>query len=448
MNLEYDLIIIGAGPGGYVAAIRAGQLGLKTALIEKKHIGGMCLNWGCIPSKSFIESAKMFVKIKEASKFGIDGIDKKEISFNWTKAAARTSRIVKKLTGGVSHLLKKNNVEVIEGKANLISPNKVSVNNRTLETANIIIATGSFMPPIELEISSEKIIGINKLFELESLPQNIIVYGSGPVVAETAQLLSMIGKKVSIILSDQLLPGFDLFLQDFIMKKFKSEKTEIFAQNEIEINNNKLFANGKEIEYEVIINAGWRKAILPDLDFEIALTDTGYISVNSNMQTSISNIYAIGDVTGNSFLAHPASAQGLHAVNHIKGITNTDNLELIPLNLYANPEIAQIGKTEQELIKSNTTYKISTFPLSANGKALIENSITGFIRVLFEEKYGEVLGVQIVAPAATDLISEAAVYLNMEATVYDIANTIHAHPTISEIFMETGFDATGKPIHK
>ncbi len=431
--MKYDLVIIGSGPAGYVAGIRAGQVGLKTAIIEKDAIGGMCLNWGCIPTKALIESAKFYNRLNDAKTFGIDGIDMKNLEFNWPQAVARADKIVNKLTNGVEFLLKKNGVETIIGEAEIVGEHEVSVNNRTIEAENIIIATGSLPERIPGETNN---LDIRALYKMEELPETIAVYGHGPVTVELAQLFNMLGVKTMIITEHEnhLIPQGDQFLNDYIRKKLKGQGVKIQKN---------LPAKGTPI-----INASLRKAVLPAINPDINLSDDGFVQTNLSLQTSVPSIYAIGDVNGRSYLAHVGSAQGVFAVNHIKGITKELNLRSYPLNIYTVPEMAQIGFTEQELQEENVDYKINEMPLSVNGKAMTEGETEGVVRILSEKKYGEVMGVQIVGPNATDMIAEAAAFIEMEATIYDVARTVHAHPTVSEVFMETGFDAADQAIHK
>lgn len=450
--MVYDLIIIGAGPAGYVAAIRAGQLGLKTAVIEKESVGGMCLNWGCIPSKAMMESAKLYQKIlKDAGKFGISGIDKKAVAFDWNKAVKRASGIVKKLTGGVGFLLKKNNVEVITGTAKIISENSVSVNNRTIEAKNIIIATGTFPKTVSQNVPAEKIIEIKHLFTEREIPEKVVIVGHNPVAIEAAQLMKFIGKETTLLVpSKRIMPLADDYLADFMLKKIKKDKIKVIFYPEIEnlkTEEDSLVAGDEKIPFDVIINAQSRTAIIPESDIKFD-TENGFIKTDSHCKTDYDSIYAIGDVNGKSYYAHIGSAQGLHVVNLLNGVKGTLDIQKYPLNMYSVPEVAQIGKTEQNVKDENVDYKINEFPLSANGKALTEGTTDGFLRIISDTKYGEVLGVQIISPNATDLIAEASAYMQLESTVYDIANTVHAHPTISEVFMEAGFDAADMAIHK
>lgn len=448
--MKYDIIIIGAGPAGYVSAIRAGQLGLKTALVEKKHIGGMCLNWGCIPSKAVIESAKQYKKIKNAEYFGIDGIDKDKLKFNWEKAKNRAFKIVSKLTSGVDFLLKKNNVDVIIGEAKITNQHTVSVNNRALETENIIIATGSFPTPPKFKLPKKVLLNINELFELKKLPKEIAIWGHGPVAVELAQFFNLIDKKVNLIAPQKnLIPKADKFLNEYILKKLSGDKVSLIIKDKIDkYEDGKLFFGNQELKCDVLINAAMRSAILPESSINIETDKDGFIKTNQNLETNYPNIFAIGDVNGKSYLAHVGSAQGMYVVNKIKGVKGEMNFLKYPLNIYSVPEMAQVGLTEQELIENNVDYKINEFPMSANGKALTEGNSEGIVRILSEKKYGEVLGVQIIADNATDLIAEASAFMSVESTVYDVVKTVHAHPTISEVFMEASMDAYDKAIHK
>jgi dihydrolipoamide dehydrogenase len=449
----YDLIVIGSGPAGYVAAIRAGQVGLKTVIIERDSIGGMCLNWGCIPSKSIMESVKLYQRVaKDAGRFGIDGIDKKQISFNWNKAVKRSDGIVKKLTAGVEFLLTKSGVEIIKGSAKIVSNNSVLADNRLIEGKSIIIATGS---------SSESIISDNKdlvvdpkeLFSERVIPANIVIAGKSSVATELAQTFGMMERNVTIVSdSEVIMPKADNSIRDFMLNKFKKDKIRIVFNKELTNITGKwrdgiLNIDGEDIACDMIVNAKDRKANLIDSDITID-TANGFIKVDDNFETSVKGIFAVGDVNGISMYAHVGSAQGLNVVNRIRGIDEKLDLYKLPLNMYTVPEAAQIGRTEEEIKIAGYDYKISEFPLSANGKALTEGNTEGFVRILSEKKYGEVLGVQIIASNATDMINEASAYMQLESTVYDIAKTVHTHPTVSEVFMEAGFEAVDRAIHK
>ncbi|MDD3034537.1 MAG: dihydrolipoyl dehydrogenase [Bacteroidales bacterium] len=449
----YDLVIIGSGPAGYVAAIRAGQMGMKTAIVEREKIGGMCLNWGCIPSKSMIESVKLYQRIlKDSARFGIDGIETGRVSFNWDNAIKRADTIVKRLTGGVEFLLKKNGVEIIKGEARIASANSVLVENRLLDTKNIIIATGSTSVPLKKSIEN-LVIEPKELFKQRSIPDNIVVTGNTPVAIELAQLFRMMEKSVTLVTeADHIMPKADDYIRKYMEGRLKKDKIEIVYNTPVDTSagmwkDGILEVGGKSIKCDLIINSSSRKGNLIGSDIKIDVSDGFYI-VDQDCETSVKGIYAVGDVNGISQFAHIGSAQGLHVVNLLKGIRQKLDIHKLPMNMYSVPEAAQIGLTEQEAQNEGYDYKISEFPLSANGKAMSEGQSDGFLRLISDKKLGEVLGVQIVAPNATDMINEAAAYMQLESTVYDIAQTVHTHPTVSEIFMEAGFEAVDKAIHK
>lgn len=448
--MEYDVLIIGAGPGGYVAAIRAGQVGLKTAIVEKMYIGGMCLNWGCIPTKALLESAKIYEKVKHADEFGVDGIQEHNLSFNWEKAKTRSKKITGKLNSGVNYLLKKNGIEIITGTASIGKDNVVYVDGKEIKAKNIIIATGSKPKAMETALSNAPIVEMEKLFALESIPENVVVTGNHVSAFEMAQFFKLIDKKVTLIAnSNYFMDGLDEFLIAYITKKLKSENIDLILTAFPEkYEHGELVVGGEKIKCDLLVNCNSRKAIIPESETPLHLTERGFIKTTDNFETNLKGVYAIGDVSGKSFVAHLASAQGIFVINNIKGIKSKFDGELYPINMYTNPEISQIGMSEKSIKEEGIDYKVNEFPLSANGKALIEGNTEGFIRMLSDKKFGQVLGVQIVAANATDMISEAAAIMTMDGTIYDVAQIIHAHPTVSEIFMEVGFYAIDKAIHK
>ena len=448
--MEYDLIIIGAGPAGYVAAIRAGQLGMKTALLEKKDVGGMCLNWGCVPTKTLIESAKLYSRIKSAGNMGIDGIDPGKISFNWTQAKRRSEKIVSKLAAGIHFLLKKNGVDVIRGEARINSAHTITIDNRLLAAKHILIATGSYPAPFDSAIPEDKLVQIEQLLDVEKLPDRMVLIGNGPSTIELAQLFRLIDKEVTVISqAENLIPGVDDYLREYLLKQTRGQGIRIIENGRITgISDEEIHVNGISIPYDLVINCSWRRGIIPPSDVDLQPDGQNFIPVDDFLQTRIPGIYAAGDINGMSYLAHAASAQGVFIVNHIQGVTGSMNIKQYPINIYTVPEIAQIGLTEAELLEKGIDYRIGEFPMTANAKALAEDTAEGMIRILSDKKLGEVLGVQIIASNATDLIAEAAAFMSVEATVYDVARTVHAHPTISEVFLEAGMDAGGKAIHK
>jgi len=448
--MQYDIVIIGSGPAGYVTAIRAGQVGLKTAIIEKDKIGGMCLNWGCIPSKSIIESAKFYQKIKkDAASFGVTGIDTKKIGFDWKQSIKRTDGIVRKLTAGINFLLKKNGVELINGTAKIVSENSILVDNRLIEAKNIIIASGSRQEKINTSIPDELIVEIWQLFQDREIPENIVVLGENTVAVELAQFFNLIEKNVTLLVPDRkILPLADTYVSDYMKNLLQKSGIKIIFDvdtnlTNFEYNNGTLINGDLKIACNMLVNSKMRKGVIPESDIDIKI-ENGFIATDEHFTTNFPTIFAIGDVNGKSFYAHIASAEGLHVINHIKGVTETINLKKFPLNMYTVPEVAQIGYTEDDVKENGIDYKVSEFSLFSNGKAIIEGENLGFVRMISDKKYGEVLGVQIVAPNATDMIAEAAAFMQVEATVYDVAKTVHAHPTISEVFMEAGLEAMEK----
>lgn len=410
----------------------------------------MCLNWGCIPTKAIIESGKMFARVIGASEFGVDGIDKNQLKFNWDKAKKRSTGIVKKLTGGIDYLLKKNGVDVIMGEAVIRDGKSVTVDNRNIECENIIIATGSYPAPMESKLDARHVIQLEKLFDLPELPRNVVVFGRGAVAVEMVQFLHMIEKNVSLITPDEnIIPGADKYLSDYVLKKFNTLGIPVVYSDTIDkVEDGLLYVGSQMLQCDKVLNCSFRKAIVPKSSEKLALDDNGYIAVDDDFETQIPGVYAIGDVNGRSYLAHVASAQGIWVVNHIKGIHSAFDFDNVPLNIYTYPEMAQIGRTEQALKAEGIEYKLSEFPLSVNAKAMTEGHTEGLIRMFSDKQFGQVLGVQIIADHATDMIAEAAAYMQIEGTIFDISQTIHAHPTVSEIFMEAGFEAVDKAIHK
>jgi dihydrolipoamide dehydrogenase len=446
---EYDLIIIGSGPAGYVAAIRAGQLGMSTAIVEKSSIGGMCLNWGCIPSKTLMESAKLFAKIEKAATFGIDGIDKKALSFNWKKAVGRKDRIVTRLVKGVKFLIKKNGVDTITGEGKITGANSVGVGEDEYSAKNILVATGSRPNRSAFgAVDQSKVVELEELFALESIPESILVYGGNTTACETACMLRMLGKKVTIVAPDKTLIGFlDSSLSKYIVDKLTKLGIKMHFETGITKNaEGGAFAGEEFIECEKIINCSDRTAVLPDISgVDIAL-DNGFVKINEFMQSSVENIYAVGDVTG-QITAHTGSAQGNCAVNHMAGIKEPFDYTKSPMNIYLDPEIASVGLSEEALKDKGIEYRVGEFPMSVNGKAMAEGVSEGFVKILAEAKYGEVVGVHIVAPGATDMIAEAVAIMKLEGTLDDVSTIVHAHPTVSETILEAAFKAADHPLH-
>lgn len=452
----YDVVIIGGGPGGYVAAIKAGQLGAKVALIEKEVVGGICLNHGCIPTKALIKSAKVYETLKKSTDFGVKA---ENITFDWNKIVERKNTIVNQLTNGVSFLLKKNKVEVIQGYGEIINKNQVKVDNKILDTKNIIIATGSsaIMPPIPgaQEAFDNKILVTSKeLLKIDKFPKSLTIVGGGVIGIEFASIFSTLGSKVTIIEKlPTILANMDEEIQVAYTKKLKKDGINILtdaAVTKINKNITTYELNGKEetVNSEVILMAVGTRANSVAFDHLKLNKDRANIVTNEYLQTSIPNIYAIGDVNGKYMLAHVASHEGIIAVEHmLNKQTQPMDYTKIPACVYGSPEIASIGLTEQEAKERNLKYKVSKVPLAAIGKALADGEKEGFIKLIVDEKYLEIIGVHIYAYQATELISEYSLAMIAEATAYELSQAIHPHPTLSELTLEAALGAIDKPIH-
>jgi dihydrolipoamide dehydrogenase len=343
---------------------------------------------------------------------------------------------VQKLGKGIEYLWNKSGVEYLKEEAKILSPHEVEANNRIFSTRNIIIATGS--RPIKQSMFPDAI-ELEDFFLLAELPEKPILYGRGAIILEFAQLFAMLDKHPTIISSGSpLIPKLDAHLEAYVIRKLKKDKIAVIPEAEIRFDKTGVYHGTTQLDFDKVINCNLREAVLPVSDVLIE-QEGGYLKTDARYRTSVPNIFAAGDVNGVSYMAHAASAQGLSIINSINGVAE-DNVAHYPINIYSEPEIAQLGLTETELQETGMDYQVKEMPLTANGKALAEGSSEGFIRLLFESKYRQVLGVQIVAANATDLISEAGVLLELEGTVYDLARTVHAHPTIAEVFMDVAKD--------
>ncbi len=451
---QFDLIIIGGGPGGYVAAIRAGQLGLKVALVERRNLGGQCLNWGCIPSKCMTESARTYQRVLEAGTFGVDGIDKSALSFNWGKAVARKDRIVRKLVGGVGFLMKKNKVTVIQGEAAVLGPTRVRVTGEKTDEfgcRHLLVATGAIPDPAQTaKLERDQWWTLPEFYSRKELPQKMIVLGGGGPACETASMLTLAGYDVEMVTPQaELLSFLDASLKEFVSQRMKKLRVHVIHSMEsLRREGEQYFVGSEALAGTAVVNCADRIPTLPAWEGRGLQLDTrGFLKVDGFGRTSLAGVYAVGDVTG-TLWAQSAAAQGTAAVNHMAGIEAPLVHDHVPLNIYLVPEVAAVGLTEEEAVTQGHDVRVGEFPLTANGKALSEGNSDGFVKVVAERRYGEVLGVHIVAENATDLIAEAAAYLKLEATLEEMAQIVHAHPTLSEAFWEAGMDALETPIHK
>ena len=456
---KYDVIIIGGGPGGYVAAIKAAQLGKKVAIAEKEDLGGICCNWGCIPTKALLKNSEVLSYIKNASKYGID-ID--NYSINWTKVIKRSRDVVKRLNKGIEYLIKKNNIDYIQGVAKITSSNKIEVSlndKQTIyEAKNIIIATGArpkYFPGMKPD--GKNIITYKEAMSLDVQPKKIVIIGAGAIGIEFADFYNNFGTDVTVIEAlSNILPVEDedvsLELESLLKKRKINIKTNSMVEK-IESLKSKVkvhLKDGEVIESEKVLVAvgviGNTENIgLENLGIE---TKNNTIIVNEYMQTNLKHIYAIGDVAGPPWLAHVASAEGIIAAEHLSG-KKTGGMDYanIPGCTYCHPEVASVGLTEKAAREKGFDVKIGKFPFRALGKALAVGDTSGFVKVIFDAKYGELLGCHIIGPEATNLIIEAGIARKLETTWDEILSTVHPHPTLSEGFIEATADALKEAIH-
>ena len=465
---SYDVLIIGSGPGGYVAAIRGSQLGMKTAIIEKySTMGGTCLNVGCIPSKALLDSSHHYEDaIKKLPEHGID--IKGEINFDLSKMIARKQAVVDQTTKGIDFLMKKNNIKVFNGIGSFKDNNNVDliVNEKVVETINsknIIIATGSKPSKLPFaEIDKERIITSTEALSLKEVPKHLIIVGGGVIGVELGQVYSRLGAKVSIIESqDRIIPSMDSSLSKELAKVLKKQKIELLLSHKVSsiVRNGNLVnvlaydKNEKEVNLQgdyCLIAIG-RKPYTEGLNLKavgLDVNERGQIEINENMQTQVENIYAIGDVVRGAMLAHKAEEEGVLVSEFISGQKPHIDYNLIPGVVYTWPEVASVGKTEEELRLNNVDYKIGQFPMRALGRSRASSDLDGFVKILADKKSDEILGIHMIGARCADLISEAVVAMEFKASAEDIARISHAHPTYSEAVKEAALSASeNRPIH-
>lgn len=455
---NYDLVVIGAGPGGYVAAIKAAQMGAKVAVVEKQKVGGVCLNWGCIPTKALLKSAKVYKQFMNSEEYGITLLDKSQVKVDWKNVVKRKDSVVTKLTGGVKVLLDKNGVDTYLGTASITNKNTIVVNDNILNTKNIIIATGAspFIPPIQgVKEAMEKgiVMTSKEILSLEKIPNKLVIIGGGVIGIEFATVFSTFGTEITILeRMEKVLVNVDDDVRAEYLKLLKKNKINIITEaNVVGVKDHVVTYEyqGKQVTAEgdiILMSVGMKPNTSGFENLGINISRQG-IEVNDYMQTNIPNIYAIGDVTGKIMLAHVASAQGIVAVSNIMGKKEKMDYTKVPACIYGMPEIAMVGMTEAEAKKRGIDYKVGRFPIAANGKSLADGETDGFIKVIADKKYGELLGVHILAANATELISQSVTTMELEGTVFELAHAIHPHPTLSEIVMEAAHAVIDKPIH-
>ncbi len=459
-NPHYQVVVIGTGPGGYVAAIKAAQLGLKTAVIEKDELGGTCLNWGCIPTKAWIVTAHLYEQIKRAKEYGIDV---GEPTINWPLLVERKNKVVKQLTGGVKTLLAGRSVDIIKGTAKLVAANRIAVTagGKTSEVTcdNVILATGAYasMPP-GFTLDGERVIGSKEALDLKKQPKRVAVLGGGVVGTEFACFFAAIGTQVTLIeMLPRLVPAEDDEIAQTLERELKKQKIDLNLGTKVDGMKDGAkgsviltLAGGKTVEVDTVLVATGRRPYTTDLGLEgigVARGDRGKIAVNDKLQTSVKGVWAIGDVTDIKQLAHFASAQGKAAAELIAGHPAQTNWRAVPAATFTNPEIASVGLTEREAKEQGRTVKIGRFPFRAHGRNIADGETTGFVKIVGDAGTDQVLGAHIIGAKASELIHECSLAIAADLNVRDLAHAIHAHPTVTEALGEAAEDADGVAIH-
>ena len=455
---SFDIGIIGSGPGGYVAAIRASQLGASVALVEFRELGGCCLNRGCIPTKAMLHCAHVYHLAKHGSEFGVNC---GEPALDMAGVHKHKAAVIGRRRQGVAGLMKKNKVTVIEGKGRLACPSEIVVEGRDgeegIECKKIVIATGSESRRLPgMPYDGKTVLTSDDLLTLEAVPKSMLVVGAGAIGCEWAGMFGDFGAEITIVeVLDQVLPGLDADVGKEMLKTFKKAKMKVYTKTKVE----KLEAvgggvkaelsNGKTVEAERALIAVGRGLCSDDLGLEDCgiEVDKGAIQINENCQTSVANVYAIGDVTGKFLLAHVASKQGIVAVEHAMGHEATMDYSMVPSCIYTEPEVACVGLAEAKAKEQVGEIKVAKFQYQASGKAMAMAAASGFVKLIGDAKYGEILGAHIVGPRASDLIAEIAVAMKLESTIAEIADTIHPHPTLSEGIMESAEAWYDRVIH-
>ncbi|HEY4602585.1 MAG TPA: dihydrolipoyl dehydrogenase [Cerasibacillus sp.] len=472
MSKEYDLVILGGGTGGYVAAIRASQLGMKVAVVEKDHLGGTCLHRGCIPSKALLRSAEVYRQSKQADDFGIETSD---IRLNFLKVQERKSKIIERLHTGVQGLMKKGKIDVYNGIGRILGPSifspmpgTISVEyadgseNTMLIPKHVLIATGSRPNTLpHLEVDGEFVLTSDEALEMDELPKSIIIVGGGVIGIEWASMLADFGVDVTVVeYLEQILPTEDRDIAREVSRQLKKKGVKIHTNTKVlpdtlkkdqgVIIEAEKSAKTISLEAEKILVSVGRKANTENigLDNTQIVVENGFIQTNDWYQTKESHIYAIGDVIGGMQLAHVASHEGIVAVEHMAGEESYPiNIEHVPACVYSHPEVARVGLTEEEAKKQGFSVKVGKFPFQAIGKALVFGDANGFVKIITDEKTEDILGIHMVGPHVTDMISEAGLAKVLDATAWEISKTIHPHPSLSEIMGEAALAVEGLQIH-
>ncbi|MCB2292601.1 dihydrolipoyl dehydrogenase [Clostridium algoriphilum] len=455
--MDYDITVIGGGPGGYESAIKAAQLGKKVCIVESTHFGGVCLNEGCIPTKTLIKTANVFQDAKTANKFAVEGVDVENIKVSMQKLQKRKNTVVSQLVNGVKALLKGNKVTIVEGKAVFVDKNTIVVGDKKITSEYFVIATGSntFMPPFIAQEGKTNIITSKEALDLDYVPETMAIIGGGVIGVEFAYILSRLGSKVYVLeLMDKILPMVDEEVSNMAKKRLSSEGTTFYTGAKVKkvSGNNVVYElKGKEefVTADVVLMAVGRTPNTDGLNAEgIGIEfNKKAIKTDNSLRTNIPNIYAIGDVNGKVMLAHTASHEGIIAVENICGENKTISYDKIPSCIYIDPEIACIGLTEAAAKEKYKNVKVGKFPMVANGKSLVEGDTEGIFKVIIDGESNEILGVHLYGKHTTDMISEIALAMTLEATADEVIGTIHPHPTVSEAVAEAFMASVGKPIN-
>jgi dihydrolipoamide dehydrogenase len=458
MGTRTRITVIGGGLGGYPAAIRAARMGAEVTLIERDLLGGTCLNWGCIPTKSLLQSGEVIKTIKESKLFGIQCGDHK---VDFTAVMNRKNQVVEQLRGGVEKLLAAKKIRVIKGTATLLDPATAEIleTREKIRSDKMIIATGSRPAKLTIEgAEGPDVLDSNGFLEMKSLPKSAVIIGGGVIGVEFAQILHRMGVEVTILeLMESLIPGTDKEIASALEKSIVEEGIEVFTEANVhrikkEKGHNTITFScqerPKKIGAEKIILSVGRK---PDLELlntkKIGLADTNsMLMVNDRMETNIPGIYAVGDVVGGIMLAHVATAEGECAVHNAMGQRSCMSYKAIPSCIYTSPEVASVGLSEEQA-KENYDIRVGRFPFYGCGKAVVLNETYGMVKIISEKRYGEVLGIHIIGPHATDMIAEGVLGMAMEMTVEELARAVHPHPTLSEAIMESALSLCGGAIH-
>jgi dihydrolipoamide dehydrogenase len=465
MAENFDVVVIGAGPGGYVAAIRAAQLKQKVAIVDKQWLGGVCLNVGCIPSKSLLRNAEVAHTLRERGKdFGFSF---ENLKLDYGVAVKRSRQNSDRLTKGVGFLMKKNGIAVFMGEAKFKSKDTIAVTDKDgkvtdLKAKNIIVATGASatVPPV-WKVDGEKVITYSEAILQDKLPKSVVVIGSGAIGVEFSTIWSSYGVDVTIVeMLPRVVPLEDEEVSKELEKEFKKRGIKVMTGHKVESVEAtktgvkvKVSAEGKETVLDAdqaLVAIGFRPNSkgLGLEEVGVKISDRGFVEVNEKMQTNVPGIWAIGDVTGKLMLAHVGSAMGIVCAENIAGVeTVTLDYEMMPRATYSNPQVASFGLTEAQAKERGYNVKIGRFPFQPNGKALGIGDYAGFVKLVVDEKYGEILGAHMIGPEVTELLPELTLAHLMELTPHEIARNVHAHPTLSEVLMEAAHSAEGTPIH-